>query len=91
MLKCITPLACGHYADNSFCLITFKVNTSIADDERRTFGHGLNVKFDFLSIKHSGHDITSAFAQSLSDFIGNLLMVTGGTLLIWGHRVNGQG
>ena len=34
---------------------------------------------------------TTVFAQSLSNFTCKLWMIRGGTLLIWGHRVKGQG
>ena len=34
---------------------------------------------------------TTVFARSLSYFTCTLLMMRGGTLLIWGHRVKGQG
>ena len=35
--------------------------------------------------------VTTVFAQSLSNFPCKLWMMRGGTLLIWGHRVKGQG
>ena len=39
-----------------------------------------------------GHDIaTKVFVQSLSNFICKLWMIRGGTILIFGHRVKGQG
>ena len=34
---------------------------------------------------------TTVFAQSLSNFTCKLWMMRGGTLLIWGHGVKGQG
>ena len=35
--------------------------------------------------------VTTVFAQSISNFTCELWMMRGGTLLIWGHRVKGEG
>ena len=55
-------------------------------------GSKVKVNFGTLCIRTCGHNTgTTVLAQSLSNFICNLWMMRGGTLLILGHRVKGQG
>ena len=54
-------------------------------------GSKVKVNFGTLCIRPCGHDTDAVFAQSLSNFTCKLWMMRGGTLLILGHGVKGQG
>ena len=90
-------LHCGHDSDYSFCPITFKLHMHIYHDERRNpidFGsRGQKSRSTLaLCIKYLVDTIaTTVFAQSLSNFTCTFTMMRGGTLLILGHGVKGQG
>ena len=51
----------------------------------------LKVNIGTLCIRPCGHDTDYSYSQSLSDFTCKLWMMRGGTLLIFGHGVIGQG
>ena len=90
-------LPCGQDSNYSFCPITFKLHIKVVDDERRNpidFGsQGQRSRSTLaLCVWDRVNTIqTTVFVQSLSNFTCKLLMMRGGTLLIWGHGVKGQG
>ena len=53
-------------------------------------GSKVKVNFGTISIRHCGHD-RLVFAKSLSNFTCKLRVMRGGTVLIMGHGVKGQG
>ena len=89
---CIRP--CGHDSHYSFCPITFKLHMEVVDDERRNpidFGSRGQRSRSTVTLYLVDTIATTVFAQSLSNFTCKLCMMRGGTLLILGHWVKGQG
>ena len=88
----------GTDSDYSFCPITFKLHMLIRHDERRNpidFGSRIQRSRSTLALctlNLVGTVATTVFAQSLSNFTScTFAMMRGGTLLILGHGVKGQG
>ena len=90
-------LPCGHDRNYSFCPITFKLHMWVVDDERRNpidlGSQGQRWRSTLaLCVSDIVHTIqTTVFAQSLSNFTCKLSVMRGGTLLIMGHGIKGQG
>ena len=80
----------------SFCPITFKLHKYVVHDDRRNptdFGSQVQrsrTNWHFVN-KTLWAGYTLVFAQSLSNFTCKLFLMRGGTLLILGHGVRGQG
>ena len=93
----LSNFTCGHDSDYSFCPITFKLHMHIHHDERMNpidFGpRGQRSRSTLALCVQDFVDTiqTTFFAQSLSNFTCKLWMIRGGTILIWGHGVKGQG
>ena len=98
MCACVChTLLCGYDSDYSFCPITFKLHMWVVDDERRNpldlGSQGQSWRSTLaLCVSDIVHTIqTTVFAQSFSNFSCKLWMMRGGTLLIFGQGVEGQG